>query len=1463
MMTKISRLWLGMALILLLSLAFFAPGSRIKARSDVMPALEARSASLVLYADADASTKSWQPDTNFGSATELQLHYSAIDNPIGAFTLIHFDVSSIPAEAVVDSASMQLYLTSSYGATAVWVGIYEVYEAWNEATVTWNTRPSTYNGGLVLGVTIDDVAGWKSWSVTNWVNYWRTNPNYGIELRGPITGDPSYFERNFTSSESSQFQPYISVTYHVPTPTPTATRTSTRTNTPTATATPTPTPTHTPTRTSTPTHTSTPTSTHTQPANSATPTHTASSTATASQTLTPTQTRTPTTTPITPSATRTPTATPTTPTASPTATPTTTPAPITITFEETIPNPDNVRTQYCNNPTTNRGVEFLDGGRIYIPPVGVNSPSHAFTNRFPGEEFGTDKSVGIRFTTGQKNVAVKVGLDRYYAFPITAVLRAYSSPTPGSGFLTFNTRYLGNGPTAVNQDLAVYSAAGDIRSVVVEFSAATPSYWGYEVIDDLSFSTAGPPCINDTSAPTVQITQPATNGQILQSPYIRLAFQASDTGTGLARLQVLFLNAAGSELDAFNVCGAGNAPACIYNVFPYSASYDFMTTLPTDTRTIRVRAWDFAGLLGQADRSLYLVPIGYFNLWARSMEITQATQKWLPYNAQVTLSGSTPPTFPYPPAAVAVPMVADKRTAVRVYAGVTGTTNNAALEKVRAILHCYANASYTIHCPGYQSVNPQSLPPDVFSQITLTPGDSLAAQRADTKLSWNFVLPASWTQAGTIYLEAEILPPYGLKECAGCTDAANRLRVSGIPFQKTSPVKLVLEWACVRRNASDPPGICDTSPLNVDQNIFKDAGSAFVLTYPVAMQDIQITIHNPITRNFDGDFNLNGNMTSPRMSAYLDSVCDLVEKDTGIEHDDLPVNFSYFGIIPAPVNAWVGVARDGCAVGKVDSASLTDDILSSVAHEVGHTYGRPHAGCNVHDYNPEGSPCDPIPAVFPCAHGGICDYGFDTVALRAIAPGDTTDVYGHVHDFMSYGGGDQWISPYTYQKLFDTLKNAPASVSLASPEVGAGLDGTAVMLQADQPVVWLSGTIWDTGSPISAEFAPAYHLMGPVPTSNPASGAFRLELVDNAGHVFYTRFFDPSMTHGDPPDPEFDPPGRFFEVLPFSEAIARIVLRQGDVKLAEVQRSPGAPTISLSLPVAGEHWGASGVHMIAWQASDPDDDVLHYLVQYSADAGQTWTTLASDWTETSLTVDTAYLPGSEQARVRVLATDGINTGRADSASFSVADKPPRVWIAAPLAGPDGPPIFEEGSLVALEGNAMDAEDGPLADNAFAWRSDQDGTLGSNRRLDVTGLSAGVHIITLEARDSSGKTAVASVEVAITPSTNAQPVADAGPDVTAGGQCSVVLDGYRSYDPDGTSLTYLWSVVATPPGAKARLAGAESRTAHFFADQSGDYAVELAVYDGQIASMPDQLTIHVTSQGIDQSCLFLPAVFRAH
>ncbi|HUW12318.1 MAG TPA: hypothetical protein VM537_21515, partial [Anaerolineae bacterium] len=648
------------------------------------------------------------------------------------------------------------------------------------------------------------------------------------------------------------------------------------------------------------------------------------------------------------------------PTDTPTSTPTPTHTPVVITFEEALANTAMVTTQYCNNPETNRGVEFLDVGRIFVPAVGVQSTSHAFTNRFPSEEMGTGKKIAIRFTTPQREVGVKVGLDRSYAYPITAVLYAYSDPTPGSGFVTYNTRYLGQGPAAITQDLAVSSPAGNIRSVEIEFSAATESYGGYEVIDDLRFSTAGPLCISDTTPPMVQITQPAVDGQVFQTKLFTLGFAVQDTGTGVARVEVSFIDG-GYPTKAFDVCGANGAPACIYDEFPTTLSYQMQTTMPYYAKAVQVKAWDFAGAPGQAVRTLNLQDIGNFNLWAESMEITQVTQPWLPHNTQVHLGGPTPPTWTYPFPPQAAPLVADKRTAVRVYAGVEATKGNIQLEGVRAQLRCFTDPTYQMPCPGYAWISPQSLPP-AGSEITIWPADTLATRREDARLSWNFILPHMWTTAGTIYLEAVILPPSGLHECAGCDDAANRLRVSELTFQKTSPLRLTLVWPCVRRQESDPVTTCDAATIATGIDAFSSPLNHFMQVYPLAAADVQLTLHSPQTLAFDGEFLSSGNMTGPRIAALLDTICSMVESDTGQKREDLPINQVYFGIIPPPVTFVLGQALRNCAVGKLDAGNLAGDALGIATHEVGHTQGRNHAGCSVHTGNLEQEPCDPIPS---------------------------------------------------------------------------------------------------------------------------------------------------------------------------------------------------------------------------------------------------------------------------------------------------------------------------------------------------------------------------------------------------------------------------------------------------------------------------------------------------------------------
>lgn len=302
-------------------------------------------------------------DTVLGFSQTLVL--AVRDHP--QVILIRFDVSDLPAGALVLEADLDLYVHPDSDDKPITIEGYRVLRPWRAHEATWNEVAPEVPWGLpgcneigvdregtpVLRLSLNRDDDWVSFNVTNLAQEWVRNPesNYGLYFQGKSENVVQYY---FDSAEfwRSERAPKLIVRYLIPptaTPSPTATATPTSTYTPTASATATATPTGTWTATSTPsstatetpsstwTFTATPTFTRTlTPTASSTATGTPTNTATASPTATVTQTSTPTAT-HTPTFTSTWTATPTrtcTPTATPTSTWTRTPT-FTRTFTAT------------------------------------------------------------------------------------------------------------------------------------------------------------------------------------------------------------------------------------------------------------------------------------------------------------------------------------------------------------------------------------------------------------------------------------------------------------------------------------------------------------------------------------------------------------------------------------------------------------------------------------------------------------------------------------------------------------------------------------------------------------------------------------------------------------------------------------------------------------------------------------------------------------------------------------------------------------------------------------------------------------------------------------------------------------------------------------------------------------------------------------------------------------------------
>ncbi len=180
---------------------------------------------------------------------------------------------------------------------------------------------------------------------------------------------------------------------------------------------------------------------------------------------------------------------------------------------------------------------------------------------------------------------------------------------------------------------------------------------------------------------------------------------------------------------------------------------------------------------------------------------------------------------------------------------------------------------------------------------------------------------------------------------------------------------------------------------------------------------------------------------------------------------------------------------------------------------------------------------------------------------------------------------------------------------------------------------------------------------------------------------------------------------------------------------------------------------------LSWSSDDADDDLLIFVVQYSADDGATWHTVLFQYPWLDARISTRLLPGSTSARLRVLATDGANTTIATSDPFTLAKHAPEPQIGGVNEGER----LAFGQRVDLQGLALDAEEGSLPDSSLSWTvSGPSPVTGSGSLLPLPDLSPGPYTATLSATDGDEQvgTATRQFEVsALTVPDAAAPVLD--------------------------------------------------------------------------------------------------------
>jgi hypothetical protein len=577
---------------------------------------------------------------------------------------------------------------------------------------------------------------------------------------------------------------------------------------------------------------------------------------------------------------------------------------------------------------------------------------------------------------------------------------------------------------------------------------------------------------------------------------------------------------------------------------------------------------------------------------------------------------------------------------------------------------------------------------------------------------------------GRLDLVARINSDGAIQECDFCD--SNNEQDGERYFERPTTLDLVP----VRVVRSDGTAV---NPADIDA-LF----TALRRTYPLTTLN-RMPTRTLNTNRTDGDLL---ELIADRFTCFPDDIGDAWDWLVGCEW-----NRYFVGIVAA--NSVVGCPGGLAYVSSPVSWSEASTWI--VAEEVGHMLGRRHAG-NAHDEASGGG----FDAAYPYPDGKIGDHGFDTTAMRAIPTDPPYPPWGiptvpsnpdcdrqgtteHAHDFMSYGeDGPYWISDYTHDAIFRSgfRGSAGGLKSVARGKKGNGSEPRISKSMSDL-YLFASGKILEDGS---MELDPIHVARLPEESGvYEGEGPYTIELVDGSGATRLAGNFDERNLQDGKNE------HLFRVVVPWDEDTAWIRFLDDTGVRAQRMVSANPPTVTVVAPNGDEVWPSPGEQTIQWTADDADGDPLTFNVHYSADGGNSWSVVASRLETTSHDIEVAELAGSEEAMVRVVVTDGVNTSMdASDGPFKVEGSPPYVVIYSPAEAARVP---RDATLI-LEGGSTDTEDGVLAEDFLFWSCDVHGSLGSGRRLDLVGLVQGTHEITLEVIDSDGMTGSATITVDI-------------------------------------------------------------------------------------------------------------------
>lgn len=237
------------------------------------------------------------------------------------------------------------------------------------------------------------------------------------------------------------------------------------------------------------------------------------------------------------------------------------------------------------------------------------------------------------------------------------------------------------------------------------------------------------------------------------------------------------------------------------------------------------------------------------------------------------------------------------------------------------------------------------------------------------------------------------------------------------------------------------------------------------------------------------------------------------------------------------------------------------DAAWVVAHELGHNFGRLHAGpCR---------PSDPwLDPNYPYSYGTIGVYGYDPETAHLFTGNKGFDIMGQCST-------PYWVSDYTYGAVFEFRKREAARVAQVQLRAAAPSGRVPTLL------------VWGSMSERGMRLEPAFEIET-VPRPPSAEGAYTLEGRDETGALLFSYSFEPTqVAHASHHDRSF----AFAIPLDFAVERLAVIRVSGEGRGAEVRSAQGPRTrVQLRAspsPIAGERAvrRAAGEVEVRWDAA--------------------------------------------------------------------------------------------------------------------------------------------------------------------------------------------------------------------------------------------------------------------------------------